>query len=65
MYVCNCKGLRESQVRGIIQSGARRVSHVFEACGERPQCARCVKRMAALIRAEAPHLTRARTDLSA
>ncbi|KAA5606727.1 ferredoxin [Roseospira marina] len=65
MYVCNCKGLRESQVRDAVQLGARRVSHVFHACGEKPQCARCVRRMAALIRAEQPQERRDRTELSA
>ncbi|MQX36711.1 (2Fe-2S)-binding protein [Roseospira navarrensis] len=52
MYVCNCKGLNERHVRGAIDGGARHVAGVFHACGESPQCARCVKRIAALIRAE-------------
>ena len=54
MYVCNCKGLREQQVRDVVQSGARKVAHVFHACGESPQCARCVRRIATIIRSEGP-----------
>lgn len=65
MYVCNCRGLREAQVMGAIQSGARRVAHVFDACGERPQCARCARRMAALIRSETPHGRRDLAERSA
>jgi len=54
MYVCNCKGLRERDVRGAIDAGARHVAHVFHACGERPQCARCVHRIVDMIRVETP-----------
>ncbi len=54
MYVCNCKGLRENQVRDVVQAGARKVAHVFHACGEDPQCARCVRRIVAIIRSEGP-----------
>lgn len=52
MYICNCKGLSETRVRGAIRSGARHVATVFRTCGESAQCARCVPRIAALIRAE-------------
>ncbi|MBB4266711.1 (2Fe-2S)-binding protein [Roseospira visakhapatnamensis] len=58
MYVCNCKGLRENQVRTSIQAGAHKVAQVFHACGESPQCARCVHRIVTLIRAEAPRTRR-------
>lgn len=52
MYVCNCKGLNETRVRGAIRSGVRHVSKVFQACGETPQCARCVHRIVVLIQEE-------------
>lgn len=42
LYVCNCNGIREREVRAAIDAGARRPSEVFRACGSRPQCARCV-----------------------
>lgn len=42
MYVCNCNGLRERQVRAAIEGGASRPSEIFRACDSSPQCARCV-----------------------
>lgn len=42
MYVCNCNGIRERQVRAAIAAGAKRPSEIFQACDSRPQCARCV-----------------------
>ena len=42
MYVCNCNGIRERQVRAAIEAGARRPAQIFEACDARPRCARCV-----------------------
>ena len=42
MYVCNCNGIREREVRAAISAGASRPSEIFKACDARPQCARCV-----------------------
>ncbi len=42
MYVCNCNGIRERQVRAAISAGATRPAQIFKACGSRAQCARCV-----------------------
>ena len=42
MYVCNCNGIREREVRAAIAAGALRPAEVFRACEARPQCARCV-----------------------
>jgi bacterioferritin-associated ferredoxin len=42
LYVCNCNGIREREVRAAIQAGARRPAEIFKACEARPQCARCV-----------------------
>ncbi|MDP3175976.1 MAG: (2Fe-2S)-binding protein [Phenylobacterium sp.] len=42
MYVCNCNGIREREIRAAIASGASRPAEIFRACGQTPQCARCV-----------------------
>ena len=42
MYVCNCNGIREHDVRQAIAAGATRPAHVFKACDSQAQCARCV-----------------------
>ncbi|MDP3661224.1 bacterioferritin-associated ferredoxin [Phenylobacterium sp.] len=42
MYVCNCNGIREREIRAAIASGALRPAEIFRACGQTPQCARCV-----------------------
>jgi bacterioferritin-associated ferredoxin len=42
VYVCNCNGIRERQVRAAIDAGAARPSEVFRHCDAKPQCARCV-----------------------
>jgi bacterioferritin-associated ferredoxin len=42
VYVCNCNGIREREVRAAVASGASRPSEIFRACDAKPQCARCV-----------------------
>lgn len=42
MYVCNCNGIRERQVRAAIAAGANRPAQIFKACDSAAQCARCV-----------------------
>ena len=42
MYICNCNGLREREVRAAIAAGAGRPAQIFKACDSAPQCARCV-----------------------
>lgn len=49
MYVCNCNGIREQEVRQAISAGATRTSQVFRACGSKPQCARCVSEILEMI----------------
>lgn len=49
MYVCNCNGIRERQVHAAIAAGARRPAEVFKSCGAKPQCARCVCDMRAML----------------
>jgi len=45
LYVCNCNGIREREVRAAIASGASRPAEIFRACGHAPRCARCVCEM--------------------
>lgn len=49
MYVCNCNGIREREVRAAIAAGARRPAQVFKARGRRPRCAKCVCEMREMI----------------
>jgi bacterioferritin-associated ferredoxin len=49
MYVCNCNGLRERQVRAAIAAGAARPAEVFKANGCVPRCAQCVCEMRDMI----------------
>ena len=49
VYVCNCNGIRERQVRTAIAAGAKRPADVFKACGAKVQCARCVCDMRAML----------------
>jgi len=51
MYVCNCNGLRERQVRAAIDGGASRPAEVFKAHGCAPRCAKCVCEMREMIQA--------------
>jgi bacterioferritin-associated ferredoxin len=52
VYVCNCNGIRERQVRAAIAAGAKRPADIFKACGTRPQCARCVCDMREILQAQ-------------
>jgi bacterioferritin-associated ferredoxin len=49
MYVCNCNGIRERDVRTAIDQGACRPADVFRRCGAEPQCAKCVCDMRRMI----------------
>lgn len=49
MYVCNCNGIRERQVRAAIEAGATKPADVFRAHGCKAQCARCVCEMREMI----------------
>lgn len=58
MYVCNCNGLRERDVRAAIEDGARRPAEVFRRHGCAPQCAKCVCDMRAMIQSCEPSRAR-------
>ena len=49
MYVCNCNGLRERDVRAAIEQGASRPADVFRHCQTEAQCAKCVCDMRCMI----------------
>jgi bacterioferritin-associated ferredoxin len=49
VYVCNCNGIREREVRAAVDAGATRPADVFRACQSRPQCAKCVCDMRTMI----------------
>ena len=49
MYVCNCNGIREREVRAAIEQGAERPAEVFRHCQSQPQCAKCVCDMRRMI----------------
>jgi bacterioferritin-associated ferredoxin len=49
LYVCNCNGIREREVRSAIDAGASRPSDVFRHHQCKAQCAKCVCEMRAMI----------------
>jgi bacterioferritin-associated ferredoxin len=52
VYVCNCNGIRERDVRAALDQGAAKPSDVFRHCGSQPQCAKCVCDIRRMIQAE-------------
>jgi bacterioferritin-associated ferredoxin len=52
VYVCNCNGIRERDVRAAIDQGASRPAEVFRHCQVRPECAKCVSDMRRMIEAQ-------------
>jgi bacterioferritin-associated ferredoxin len=49
MYICVCHAVTEDDVRGHVASGAASPKAVRAACGMRPGCGSCVKRICALL----------------
>ncbi|CAN7401422.1 (2Fe-2S)-binding protein [Phenylobacterium sp. LjRoot225] len=49
MYVCNCNGIRERQVRDAIAAGARRPADIFKSRACTVKCAKCVCDMRSMI----------------
>ena len=49
LYVCNCNGIRERDVRAAIDAGATRPAEVFRHKGCQAQCAKCVCEMRQMI----------------
>ena len=52
MYVCNCNGIRERDVRAAIAAGASSPAQIFKACDSAAQCARCVCDMRKILKNE-------------
>lgn len=50
MYVCVCHAVTEQQVRVHVAEGACTEKDVRRACGMRPGCGSCVRKIRALIR---------------
>jgi len=50
MYVCNCNGIRERDVRGALKAGVETVSGLYRHCGQRPQCGKCTPVMVDMLR---------------
>jgi bacterioferritin-associated ferredoxin len=46
MYVCNCNGLRERDVRRILERRVTDPAEVHRALGCQPRCGRCLKDIA-------------------
>jgi bacterioferritin-associated ferredoxin len=42
MYVCLCNALTDRDLRLQIAGGAPTVSMVYQACGRKPRCGKCV-----------------------
>jgi bacterioferritin-associated ferredoxin len=51
VYVCNCNGIREREVRAVIDAGASWPADVFKAKACAPKCGRCVCDMRDMIEA--------------
>jgi bacterioferritin-associated ferredoxin len=49
LYVCNCNGIREREVRQAIAAGATRPAEIFRARQCQAQCAKCVCEMRQMI----------------
>nr|WP_205690108.1 (2Fe-2S)-binding protein [Caulobacter sp. SLTY] len=49
VYVCNCNGIRERDVRQAIAAGASRPAEIFRSQACQPQCAKCVCEMRQMI----------------
>ena len=56
MYVCLCNGLTDRDLRPHTAAGGS-VAMVYQACGCRPQCGKCVPFVRQMLREEAEGAT--------
>ncbi|HEX2316624.1 MAG TPA: (2Fe-2S)-binding protein [Thermomonospora sp.] len=49
MYVCICNGVTEDDVRSCVAAGACTTREVKKACGMKPGCGVCTKRLCAIV----------------
>jgi bacterioferritin-associated ferredoxin len=51
VYICLCNALTDKRVKqAVAATGSRRPVDVYEACGCRAQCGRCVQTVLRLVR---------------
>jgi bacterioferritin-associated ferredoxin len=50
MYVCLCNALTDRDLLPHTTNGSSSVSRVYEACGCRPQCGKCVPLVRQMLR---------------
>lgn len=49
MYVCICNALREKEIKAAAGDNVATVAEVFNRCGTRPRCGKCVPDVAQMI----------------
>jgi bacterioferritin-associated ferredoxin len=49
MYVCICNAVTEDDVRGCVAAGACSTREVKEACGWKPGCGSCTRKLCAVV----------------
>lgn len=49
MYVCICNGVTEDDVHGCLSDGAMTTKDVKTACGMKPGCGSCTKRICGMV----------------
>lgn len=49
MYVCICNALRDKEIKAVAGDNARTVAEVFNRCGSRPRCGKCLPDVAEMI----------------
>jgi bacterioferritin-associated ferredoxin len=49
MYVCICNAVSEDDVRCHVASGARSAKQVKDACGWKPGCGTCTRRLSSTV----------------
>jgi bacterioferritin-associated ferredoxin len=51
VYICLCNALTDKRVKqAVADTGSRRLGDVYEACGCRAQCGKCVQTVLRLVR---------------
>ncbi|MEV6139433.1 (2Fe-2S)-binding protein [Nocardia sp. NPDC051990] len=49
MYVCICNAVSESDVHSCVAAGASSTAQVKKACGWKPGCGSCTRRLSELV----------------
>ncbi|MBI1207957.1 MAG: bacterioferritin-associated ferredoxin [Azospirillum sp.] len=52
MYVCNCHGFNEKEVKRALRAGLRTVSGICRHMDHRPQCGKCIPDIVRLLKEE-------------